>query len=460
MSNQMFANRRGVTLLEVMFSIGIVLFGLMGIAAILPFAERQARGAATLDAGMAHAQRVQQQVQALGYLDPQSWIVVNDVPAIPPRLNGGTWDTSGGPTLSTLRYMRPQEMIESFGQLGEPAVFTGGPSLVPGGACLDPTFVCLATNTVDVPAPNYFEVTQLPSAMSPAGNGYRRGVFPYYKEHYNPYTNPTELVTGGTRWPVLPRLLRAAGEIPRRQLSGVVPSDVILPSQSIIGDRGVVADDALALQFPGDQTKNVNQVFNRYANPAVTNPLVASRQSQADFSSIVTVNVRPGSAEAIATVVAIHKRTAFPSTWRTVEPPSTDPKRVPRAERLAHVSGWFPATGFIGGAGGTVVFTSSAAVSPDVRVGQWIMLSRFNSGAGNVVFHRWYRVVSTGPVVLGPQIDPFTGSSFACWQRRVSLEGPDWTFAAVGNVQEATTATIVDGAVAATEFAIRLERPF
>ena len=73
---------------------------------------------------------------------------------------------------------------------------------------------------------------------------------------------------------------------------------------------------------------------------------------------------------------------------------------------------------FYGGGwgGGDATFTGT----PDVQVGQWIMVS----GGGE---HRWYRIVSAAPPSGG--------------QRDVTLAGPDWTS---GSGQ----ATIVQGVVA------------
>lgn len=65
--------RAGVSLLEVVFSIGIVLIGLVGIAALLPLAGVQASKGLTADRAAQLGQRAVQDFHVRGMTQPRSW---------------------------------------------------------------------------------------------------------------------------------------------------------------------------------------------------------------------------------------------------------------------------------------------------------------------------------------------------------------------------------------------------
>jgi|GEM_PF-1293598 len=71
-----FAIRPGVTLLEVIFSIGVILIGLVGLLSVLPLAGSRARNSVALNTSTALADAAFDQLVAGGYLNPAMLIRV------------------------------------------------------------------------------------------------------------------------------------------------------------------------------------------------------------------------------------------------------------------------------------------------------------------------------------------------------------------------------------------------
>jgi type II secretory pathway pseudopilin PulG len=443
--------RTGISLIEVMFAIGVVMIGLLGIAAILPFAERQARTATTLDAGTALAQRAQQQLRSRGMLDPQRWVMINDFAAA-----GGLGATN--------RFASPA-LVRSFWNTLLPIPPAVNELLRdnPGGVCIDPAFMALPGNTVDATSTNplgYWE----PNDAS--GNGFRRGVFPYYKTQFNPLADPSSSGATANNWPVMPRMWRVG-------VRPVVNSNLMLPPSGMAADQLAVDDDTLSINFPRSRAQNASQLIkpldlDTSAAEAFT-PI--SRQLRPQYTWLATVNVLPGEVEGHVSVVVVRSRTAFPATRRSSTGPAARAEDNPSDERVALVTRQSGASGptgaFVGGAGGTIELTASALTPNKVRVGQWIMLSRNVVTSTNLLgvpLHRWYRVTGVEQKPrLGAFTDPISGSSLPAWQRWVTLEGSDWSFifdASINGGRDFTVATIVDDAVAVLQYKARLDSPF
>jgi type II secretory pathway pseudopilin PulG len=453
MSDRLPRNHRaGISLIEVLFAIGVVMIGLLGIAAVLPFAESQARNATTLDQGTAIAQRAQQQLRSRGMLDPARWVMVNDF-------------TAAGGLQSTNRYVSPAQARLLWETLlpTPPAINAIGRDN-PGGVCIDPSFMALPTNTVDATStnpPGYWEPNEV------ANNGFRRGVFPHYKTQFNPLADPSSSGAAAVNnWPVMPRLWRV----------GVRPgvnSQLMLPAAGMAADQLSVDDDTLSISFPRNRAENASQLIRPFdLDASATDALTPiTRQLRPQFTWFATVNVFPGELESHVAVVVVRNRSAFPPTRRTSAGPATRPTDNPEGERVALVtrqSGVVgPVGAFRGGAGGTIELTASAQVSSTIRTGQWIMLSRNVVTPVNPVgwpVYRWYRItgVEQKPRV-GAFVEPISGRSYPAWQRWVTVDGSDWSFVfdTSGNGgRDFTVATIVDEAVAVLQYKARLDSAF
>lgn len=151
--------RRAVTLVEVIFSIGVILIGLLGLMSVLPLAGNRARNSVALNTGTAVAD------------------------AAVDRLIAG-------------EYLRPGRLYRADGNTSLPLTES---------ICIDP-----------------IHVATVGTAPAATGNGYLPTVFPHFYANHNPLLDPS-LPGGGSRtWPMnqlQPRLLRvglynaAAGRI-------------------------------------------------------------------------------------------------------------------------------------------------------------------------------------------------------------------------------------------------------
>src|SRR3972149_4361023 len=69
---------RGITLTEVLISMGILTLGLLGVAALFPVGGFYMQKAEIADNGSAIAQSALADIVARGMLDPDTWRVFND----------------------------------------------------------------------------------------------------------------------------------------------------------------------------------------------------------------------------------------------------------------------------------------------------------------------------------------------------------------------------------------------
>ncbi len=157
---------------------------------------------------------------------------------------------------------------------------------------------------------------------------------------------------------------------------------------------------------------------------------------------------------------------------------ATDPKQNAQSERVAYVC---EASGFTGGAGGSVRLVANDSLLSDLTTGEWIMLSRFTSTFDYTtdplptVVHRWFRVAavdkeaqkvvtngnaSTGDSVLNGKL-PLTSGSASVWTRVVYLDGSDWNFgldtSSTEDFSNNTFATLFKNVITVTERMVPLE---
>ena len=71
-------NRRGISILEVLFSIGIATIGLFGVLALIPFAVHQANVGLDIERGMTTGRNAMAEFKIRGYLDPNRWYYEDD----------------------------------------------------------------------------------------------------------------------------------------------------------------------------------------------------------------------------------------------------------------------------------------------------------------------------------------------------------------------------------------------
>src|SRR6476661_5193015 len=74
--------RRGLSLTEVLISMGILTLGLLGVASVFPVGSYYVQKAEISDKASAIAQAVMSDIMARGMLNPRSWYVMVPVPPV------------------------------------------------------------------------------------------------------------------------------------------------------------------------------------------------------------------------------------------------------------------------------------------------------------------------------------------------------------------------------------------
>ncbi len=402
--------RRGVTIIEVLFAIGIVIVGLLGVASLLPMAARNAELSNEAAEGQAYAQRYYAEFVSRGFSDSRNWRWFDDNPAM------------GNKTFSTA-FNNAVDIPSSSNAGGN--VSTAFRHAI----CIDPGFFADPLSVLEVNGSSFG-----------ANQAYRPGLFPYYQDSFDPTSNPfaPSFLAAPPALRNRPRLLRVSLHDPSSAFP-VMPAKVV--------QRLFMSLDDLSITKPKDKSLPPQRVGEQ-ALPNV----VGRGLTQANYSWLATLSPREfGFGEmplAVSeqyytlSIVVMRRRDR---SW--FQPTSPDKNSIPQGERLLGV---FPQSGnFIGGDGGQILVTASTGLSNTIRIGDWLMLSRFQSaGTARGVICRWYRVigVDADPTLSG-------GPPATNWSRSLVLEGPDWVF----DNALPTQATLLSNVVTVLERVIPVE---
>jgi len=394
--------RRAVTLVEVIFSIGVILIGLLGLLSILPLAGRRSQDSISFNTGSAMSDNVLTQ-------------------------------------LLSSRFLSRGELLALDGTVI--GLTTAAPPLVP--FVIDPLFCSSFEEAANVSTTDPITV---PPTL--AGNGYAESVFPHFNTNYSPLLDPSN--SGSLTWATpQPRLLRVGV---RRRIPSPLPpaghTNFFLDAEQ--ARTLVESNDDLPILRPRDTTLPSRYVTLQSSSAS---PLAyGKRIPSGEYTWIATVDPLPGGVYASISVVVMRKRERDFVLPRTTTG-ATEPSENTLGERVAFVSN---AIGFQGGAGGVVELRGTAAVSPSIRSSDWIMLSRNIPTLPPTIppngFHRWYRVVSAEP-------EPVITGTPRVWIQQVMLDGPDWSFGvlpATAGLPDNTIATIVRDVVSVSERVVLL----
>ncbi len=461
MKNRNHASPRGVTLMEVIFAIGIVLTGLVGLAALIPVAAENAKATMELDRSVNESTSAVATGVAKGLSDLDS-LVIFDKPTpgslgdptigyVPSRRaetirwkleSQSSYDPPVGASAPTPRFV--------FGKLESPGYghhpFGSG---LTSGICIDPLGM-----------PDQRLINFTPAA---GDNAFEYSRFPYYGERYNPLAAPNETVTAGAAgsWPMSPRMWRAtmAWDL---QDDGVAPvfAHEVMPQISLArtfqGYGGVSVIPGSEEDQPGSVLLSRTAVGSNFVD--------ASRDESSRYTWFMTLAppflggsvFRQSIVIVDSRVPPVPQRAGDPTALDQSNHAVDDPKDNPSGERLTWIG---QALGFTDGAGGEVLMYGSGSVSDDINVGQWVMLSRQpHSGmplapTGPAV-HRWFQVLGVddaeyGSVNSGFSEPNWTSSDLPVWRRWVTLAGSDWSFGfqPMNDLRDDTFCTIVQGAV-------------
>ncbi len=458
-------SRIAVTFIEVIFSIGVVLIGLVGLLSILPLAGRRAQDSVTLATAAEYGSAVMSDLLAGGFLHNADSATHVHLGLVVKRLGEAV------PREHVLVYEHSTAAIELQNRRMSP-IPPGG---LPGdfnvtAFCIDPMLVASNAGVPDLD----------PTAVT---SNFNEAMFPYFSPQFDPLKNPAGPLDSSpdtsATWPTLqPRLLRvgfvrinpgnpfALPPVPpsRDKLSLEQARTVAENSDDLVVDRP--KDRSLDARLPGIQSG--------------TNLRYGRRIPSGEYSWIATVSPLPGFHEASISVVVLRNRDSqsdVPSTF------PSNPQRNAINERLAYVC---EASGFKGGSGGSVRIAASQGVLDSVVPGSWIMLSRRVSATPPVLdVHRWFRVVSKQPeatevatngtlATLDSNLncflpdDPDAPPPRAVWTQVLYLDGPDWDFGfrnAAGlpisngdaTFIDNTYATLMSDVVSVSERIVRIE---
>ena len=402
----MHARRQGISLMEVLFSIGIVTIGLLGVITLLPLASRYVGKGNTADGMSALGRNARQELYARGMTDPGNWFVDNAQP-------GGT-----------------------------PAL---GATYFPLAVCIDPRFV--ATNRLDIQA----------MPVSPAVNNLAK--FPHVQADINggPAGNYPYLIPAACSQ--LPP--RAHGpSLAAQQRPSVGRSDAALASRQHLYRRqrtGVLAPDDRTLP-----------PFQRYDTDLAGVAVERQQQGSLSWMATLTPRIEQSGLTRLYTlsIVVLENRPRAPRIWNdgaddyTFSGPDTSNETVLSvtlgvAPIVNGPSPPTPPTSLVrmSPGGGPVLVTTTTGSEGDIKIRQndWLMLSSFLrteplAPTVKIPVFNWYRVIRA-------QVDADALSVPGQFQKNLTLEGPDFVFSDGELVQ----ATFMPGVVGVYEKNVFLE---
>ena len=485
--------RVGVTLMEVIFAIGVILAGLVGIAALIPIAVDNANATMELDRSISESISASAKAEAADLSD-LGQLVMFDKPiqgSVP--VAGTTCQPSG--RIVTVRD-KIDAMLVNLPCLDSPGYGHGGGTALAAGLCIDPLGMSnVALDGTYTANPSAIEPFVAPD---PSDSAYDVSRFPYFSERYNVLSPPNQAVNtpatfgaGLTKpWPMGPRMYRLSVKSPLYDSidDGVPALPDYLYQASLISKRSMNnlfrASGGVA-GLDGDHKEDPPSLLSSstlFGSAAIDNGF--TRDSR--YSWFITLAPPFLGGNSFRQSIVIVKDRLPPTPRRLGDPLSlqkpsyaaSDEDDNPESENLAWVG---VAIGFSGGAGGDVRIFGSGFTDDLVQPGQYVMLSRqphlITAGglvANGPAVHRWYKVLRVGDsrtipnLATGETVVPNWphGTPPPVWSRWLTLSGPDWTFQdesggsmGGGNTSaiDDTFCTIVPGAVSVIESQIRLD---
>jgi len=483
--------RPAVTLMETIIAIGIIIGGLVGVAALIPVAARNAQETIELDrgAGESVSAAVEGKIREFHDLDS---IVIWDKP-VRGSVAANDYQPAGA-MVSVNWKLRDQPSTvpplgEMIGHLESPGYdHMDRRSGLSAAICIDPLGLPqlalarsnppnAATDFVNDPlAPTPFWVPQA------SDNSFDYSRFPYYNERYNPLAPPNAAVGNpAPPWPMSPRMWRATLKAPMYADSPApVQSHQLLSASSV---RSIFRTSGAVSAF-GDRDGQPGSVLvsrTRIGGAVVD----GARDASSDYSWFVTLTPPYPTGQLFRQSIVVVRQRQPPVPKRPGDPLALQKRNYtvqeaeqnPTNERLTWID---PLTvvGFRGGVGGDVMIYGSQAISDKIINGEWVMLSRqphiWDEVSETIVgpygpaLHRWYRVLAVGETELietHQDLDSWSDGATRIWRKRVTLSGPDWNFQderplppPIPNSTgvDDTFCTIIDGAISVVESEVEL----
>lgn len=417
-SRSVIRARKGISLIETLFAVGILMVGMLGIAAVLSVAGKNAVDSQTLASSQVLANSWLNDMYARNIQNPANWVrPVFNVPT-----NTWIWPSMG----------------------------TSSPQNSPNSSyCIDPLMFAFSPN------------------ISVNDSRYTLTNFPYYDALANPLVDPSISAASGAglNWGAVPRMNRVSVGSPGFPATGKLAEEIFASQNEIAEIKS------------RDSTRHVVRGFESVGTSLQK---TATRQDYSWFATLTPKDNNSSlySSQYILSIVVVKKRDRVLDIPVPTAAGVGDPRALPSGEIMAWVvplsTGSVPAAGFNGGGGGRVLLVGSAATESHTAAGQWIMLSRLDAALGRGVFS-WYRIatcdqearmMNVGAIPTEYGVSGFTlpfgagNATLPVWVREVTLSGRDWgMYSAMGNASDSqvSIATIVDGAVNVHERVITLD---
>jgi len=456
--------RAGISIIEVMFAIGIAIIGLLGVVALLPLAASNVSRGVTMDRMARLGENALNTIHVRGYTSPAMWLAYFPAdgtlgPTRPaayyPFLDPGS--AAGSPPWQT-------DFEGNPGWLYDQAVGRYAFSPLPlEGFCIDPRFVAVRGG---------FETSGTPAASVPA---YNARAFPYYHGSRAFYGGDSVWIPRMRRLTVFDQAGVGRGVIEALQADEIftsrddlnfnLPTDRALPAEQAFAwtagpdNRPGVAgndddglngvDDPGELGFPGSDDVGRRSAQGNFSWIATIAPKLDGNLEFHDLYtlSIVVFNQRAANLpldifqERLAQVVFpygnnldIQLRTIYPPGWSAS---SLTPQSRPESDLELQTGDWIMLCSYAGTRTPTVPYPTPA--------------ERF------LPAFQWYRVTATDSEA---SFDTANGQ----WFRHTTIDGPGWlpAFQQRQNSYLSTTtnpthAVLVSGVIGVFERTIRLE---
>jgi len=441
--------RPGVTIVEVLFAMFVVLFGLIGLVVLLPMAGRQASDSYSLTHGAATMQNTSAEALSAKSLLPsreRQWWFADDSPN-PPNSVGAVFN---------VRYGNDDRHYRSASSLNEVIAFLQQRSLtgtnpvqielarregLAFGFCVDPLFC----------ASQFREGWAYPVAYTAAQGSatqgiFRRSRFPFLSESLELVAGTPDYFQLGNTFS-FPRMLRVSfvsGTANRPGVGGSSPSLLQpLPMSRQHAERYMtVAADCLETTPEQDNSYGTLRSFGYHPAPGTVGGyelIAASSNSRISWLATLTPSEQTAAGEVPKfydlSVVIFNNRDR---TFDAAPPAVTGLETFAKDEKVCFATSTASTSVNLAnclqlpysrqGGAFEIQLWSDSLTDPTVRVGDWVMLSRrivqgnvplANNPADPTLYkvthrHRWYRVIG---------VDALTS-----WPRVVRVSGEPWDY--------------------------------
>lgn len=429
------AARRGISLLEVLISMFVLLFGLMGVAAIFPVGNHYAGRGEQFDRGSALAEAAFADLKARGMLKPQLWLYASmpDNPAVP----------------NDRRVIQPVTNPPARGSVPDTFNYIGA-----GGQghafVIDPLGIAreLAANNNN---PANLRSDVFPHAYysnsSPDGLIENDPTLPSNTD--NPWNQLQRLPLQGERWP-LRRISLPSNNVSQPTMPTAVAETIFRLHDDVTNELPAENDR------PGIQRWTAVDATGGTPNNTPKDPsddTLLSRSYSGGYSWLASVV--PTSLQSVAALQPTNSR--FGSDLYEVSVAVFNKRELlPSAESERSIDAQFNLGGelIIRAANNNVETVD--AVAEGIRPGNWIAVAGVHPTTGQFML-KWYRLLSFDDETLENVAPNGNGTgSFAV--RRAMLDGPEWPMpASPGGIANDLRAILLPGVISVSTQMLPME---